>query len=203
MQAIPFVNIFLLPYIEAFYNRYPGIKIQIVNRPSPVIHNSVEQGQIELGIVNVLPDYKNRKLKLKPIMEFEDVFIASDRYLELTHGSIRLDELSQYPLISLGKNSTTRLYFNQLVKEHQLDYLPEIELGSIDLIIEMVKIGIGIGFVSEFAAKSEIKKGNLYKINVDAAIPKRRLGIISAQNLPISAAAQAFVDLLEKDMTSL
>lgn len=188
---------FLLPYIEAFHKQYPGIKLQIVNRPSPAIHRLVEESQVEIGVVNILPEYTNPKLEVKPVIRFKDIFIASNEYLSLAHGRITLDELSQYPLISLGKNSTTRIYFNKLVKTHRLNYEPEIELGSIDLIIEMVKIGLGVGFVSDYAVKNDIAQGNVFKIQVDARIPERQIGIIHASNLHLSAAGKAFKDLFK------
>lgn len=190
---------YLLPYIEKFHNLYPGIKLQIINRPSPVIHSLVEKGQVEIGIVNILPTFNNQKLNIIPLIGFKDIFIASEKYLELNCGNISLDELSQYPLISLGKNSTTRIYFNQLVKKHNLNYEPEIELGSIDLIIEMVKIGLGVGFVSDYAAKDQIEDKSLFKINLSDDIPERNLGVVSPAKLPLSAAAKAFTNLLRSD----
>jgi DNA-binding transcriptional LysR family regulator len=190
---------YLLPYIKTFHNKYPGIKLQIVNRPSPVVHDLVEKGQVEIGIVNILPSYKNEKLDILPLIKSKDIFIASDKYLELSHGIITLDELIEYPLISLGKNSTTRLYFNQLVKQYDLNYEPEIELGSIDLIIEMVKIGLGIGFVSDYAANEHIENESIFQIKLSAEIPERKLGIVSPAKLPLSAAAKAFTQLLTSD----
>lgn len=190
---------FLLPYIKQFHSQYPGVKIQIINQPSPMIFNLVEQGRIDIGIVNTLPDYSNTKIKITNLMNFKDIFIASEKYLELSHGNISLDELSSYPLISLGKNSTTRLYFDQLVRSKQLQYEPEIELGSIDLIIEMVEIGLGVGFVSDYASKEQIKNKSVFEIKVDAEIPLRTIGIINASNLPMSSAALAFSDILIRE----
>ena len=57
-------------------------------------------------------------------------------------------ELLKYPILMLDKNSTTSEYLHALFQQHQLDLVPEVELSSNDLLIDLARIGLGIASVS-------------------------------------------------------
>ncbi|MNY72260.1 LysR substrate binding domain protein [compost metagenome] len=74
---------------------------------------------------------------------------------------------------------------------------PEIELGSVDLLIEFAKIGFGVSFVTKEFVARELAEGSLFEVNLEASIPSTKIGIITLKNMPLSTAAAAFVAELE------
>ena len=50
----------------------------------------------------------------------------------------------------LDRNSTTSEFLHALFQQHQLDLVPEIELSSNDLLLDLADIGLGIAFVPDF-----------------------------------------------------
>lgn len=50
----------------------------------------------------------------------------------------------------LDRKSTTSEFLHHLFQQHQLDLVPEIELGSNDLLIDLARIGLGIAFVPDY-----------------------------------------------------
>ena len=71
------------------------------------------------------------------IKNFRDVFIAGNNYEELKEKKISLSDLLAYPILMLDKNSTTNEFLHRLFQQHQLDLVPEIELTSNDLLIDL------------------------------------------------------------------
>ena len=67
-----------------------------------------------------------------------------------THLKMSLEELQTYPILMLDKKSTTSEFLHSMFQKHQLDLVPEIELSSNDLLIDLAKIGLGIAFVPDF-----------------------------------------------------
>lgn len=51
------LQFYLLPYLEKFHEKYPGIKVIVSNAPTPETLNSLREGRIDFGIVSTpFPD---------------------------------------------------------------------------------------------------------------------------------------------------
>lgn len=187
---------YLLPYIEKFNNLYPNIKIHITNRTSPVCTKLLQKGDVDLALINILDDYDYKGFDVKKLRKVNDVFIAGSKFIELSNRKVSLKELSHYPLLALEKNTNTRHFFDELFESNGLYTKPEIELSSVDLLIDIAKIGIGISYVPKLAALEEIRLGRLFIININETIPERYLGLIIVKNMPLPIAAKKFIDTL-------
>ncbi|SHK20399.1 LysR family transcriptional regulator [Paramaledivibacter caminithermalis] len=184
---------FLLPYFKKFHEDYPNIKIHITNRPSPVCINLLESGSIDIAVVNLSNKYKYENLNVTPVKAIQDVFIAGENFSNLKNKAVKLKELEKYPILSLEKNSTTRKYFDELIKKNDVKILPEFELDSIDLLVEMTKIGLGISFVIEDAIKEELKNERIFTLNIKENIPSRSIGVVTHSKIPLPPAGREFI----------
>jgi len=187
---------FLLPHIERYNNLYPNIKIQIISRTSPVCTQLLEKGEVDLAVVNINESYDYKSFSVNILKEIEDIFVAGKKFDELKGKRMSLAELAQYPLLILEKNTNTRVFFEKLFQQQGLEVKPEIELSSIDLLIDMAKIGLGISYVIKDAAASAIDEGSLFEIKLEEKIKPRQLGLLSHKNIPMTRAAQEFVELV-------
>ncbi len=183
---------FLLSPLRAFHERHPHIRIQINNRPSPVSLRLVENGEIDLGVINLDPEKNYNNLQVVPLGAFRNVFIAPSSLKDTLSGSRSANTLKNHSLISLEEKSTTRRIFNRYLKDNQLELTPEFEFGSMDLIVEMTRIGMGIGFVAEAAARQAIESGEVFVLNIIEPIPSITIGLVSNPRVPMNLAAQAF-----------
>ena len=186
---------YLLPYLKKFNQLYPRIKIHVTNRTSPVCIELLNKGFVDLSVINV-PETTFKNMTIKKIKTLQDVFIAGKNYSHLLDKQFFLKDLEEYPLLLLEKNTVTRDFFDAWAKEKGVNITPEIELGSVDLLIELAKIGLGISFVSQEYIWRELKDQEVFILNVKEEIPKRSLGIITHNNIPLPAAARKFVELL-------
>jgi DNA-binding transcriptional LysR family regulator len=186
---------FLLPYFKKFHEDYPNIRIHITNRPSPVCIDLLKSGSIDIAVVNLSNKYKYENLNVNPVKTIQDVFIGGEKFKTLKNRPIRLKELEEYPILSLEKNSTTRTYFDQLIKTHDVKISPEFELDSIDLLVEMTKIGLGISFVIEDAIKLELKKGKIFKLDIKETISARNIGVVTHNKIPLPPAGEEFIKM--------
>ena len=187
---------FLLDPLQRFHESYPNIRIQINNRPSPVSLRLVENGEIDLGVINLDPEKSYSNLNVQPLGSFRNVFIAPTPWKNALSGLRSANSLGDYALISLEEKSTTRRIFDGFLKEHSLELVPEFEFGSMDLIVEMTRIGMGIGFVAEAAAHSAIESGEVFILDIKEPIPTVEIGLVSNPKVPMNLAAKAFFETL-------
>ncbi|AEI44574.1 LysR family transcriptional regulator [Paenibacillus mucilaginosus] len=186
---------YLLPFLESFHREFPGIGINLVHGTTPEIVRSLKEGKIDIGIVR-LP-VTDEQLHVREGITIRDCFVAGPKYRELAERDVSLEELLNYPIILFSRNSSSRRFITKQFLEQGLVLEPEIELGSVDLLIEFAKIGFGVSFVTrEFVAK-ELEEESLFEVKLKAPLPSTRVGIITLKSVPLSAAAAEFIKKLE------
>jgi len=60
-------------------------------------------------------------------------------------------------------------YLSKLAAEYNASVNDWIEVDNVLVIIELVKRGMGVAFLPEYLISSEIKKGNLKKLDISAS----------------------------------
>lgn len=187
---------YLLPYLEEFHFKYPGLKLTIINGTTSEICTFIKSGQADLGICN-LP-INDDQLEIIPCKEIQDIFVCGEKYKRLAEHTISYEELMKLPLIFLEKNSNSRMYVENFFKKQGLQISPSFELGSYDLLLEFTKINLGIACVIKEFSKRYLDKGELYELRLEKDIPKRSIGICYLKNVPLSHAAKRFVKRLKQ-----
>ena len=129
------------------------------------------------------------------INEFHDVFVASRSAFPLEGRKLTLEELLDYPIMMLDRKSTTSEFLHQIFQKSQLDLVPEIELSSNDLLIDLARIGLGIAFVPDFCIPAQDE--NLFILNLKEQLPSRQMMVAYNESLPVSQAARQFMDILQ------
>lgn len=185
---------YLLPFLESFHKEFPHIQINLVHGTTPEIVKNLKDGKIDIGIGR-LP-IQDEQIHVKEGIMLQDCFVAGPKYRELAERDVTLEELLRYPIILFSRNSNSRNLITGFFREHGLSLEPEIELGSVDLLIEFAKIGFGISFVTkEFVAK-ELADRTLYEVKLSTPIPSTKIGIMTLKSVPLSKAAAEFVKKL-------
>jgi LysR family cyn operon transcriptional activator len=133
---------YLLPYLEVFHETYPDIKIQVTNRTTLETIQLLKEGKLDFGIVN-LP-VEDIKLNIIQSMQIEDCFIVGEKYKALAENPHSLEQLSSYPLMLLERGTSTRSNLDRFANQLGVSLKPEIELGSIDLLIEFARTDLAL-----------------------------------------------------------
>lgn len=185
---------FLLPYLEKFHSEYPEIQLQVTNRTTPDTVELLKVGKVDIALVN-LP-VVDSALSVRDVLKVHDVFVASSRFKRLLDRSVTLDELSREPLVLLEKASNSRKYLDDFAAVYGVTLKPEIELGAHSLLVEFAKIGLGIACVTYEFAAGAIKSGELFEIKLTPPMPSRGIGLISLEGVPLSPAAERFIQIV-------
>lgn len=185
---------YLVPYLNKFHKAYPNVHIKVTNQTSIECAHLLENGQVDFIITN----YPNSGLlssqKVRVINEFADVFVANQEYFPLKGETVGLQKLQTYPILMLDRKSTTSEFLHHMFQKEQLDLVPEIELSSNDLLIDLARIGLGIAFVPDFCIPSNDK--DLFQVRLTDKLPTRQMVVAYNENIPVSQASRQFMDML-------
>ncbi|NLJ89337.1 MAG: LysR family transcriptional regulator [Clostridiales bacterium] len=185
---------FLVPFLDDFHRKFPNVHIKVTNGTSYECAKMLELNKVDMIVTNSPNTALNNTMTIEPIKEFQDVFILNPKYYPVNEIK-SLHELLKHPILMLTKNSTTSEFLHNICLKHSLNLVPEIEIASNDLLIDLARIGLGIAFVPDFCLKEE-EEENLVRVNIKEVIPKRTL--ISAYNgtIPLSPAGEYFINKL-------
>lgn len=185
---------FFLPYLEKFHHAYPHISIQIINQPSPNTYTLLDENSIDFGIITI-PKIKTN-YKYIPLMIISDTFVSKDPY---KNKICPLNELENLSLMLLDKDNQTRRFIDDFLNSNNIYVKPEIEMGSMDFLIEFAKIGIGTACVIKEFVLDELKKQTLYEIPIMPKPLPREIGIVVQEQFPLSTAAKTFIEFLKEN----
>lgn len=192
---------FLLPYLERYHAAYPGIHIGVTNRTTPETIELLEQEEVDLGFIN-LPYEKVKAqgdYEVFPCLTIHDCLIGGTKFLNLQRG-MALTKLEQYPLLMLEKTSNTRRYLDEYASQQGISLHPNIELGSSDLLLQFVRINLGLAFViREFYQEVIETTEEIFEIPLTPPVPPRQIGLVRKKAVPLSKAAETFIEIIKSD----
>ena len=185
----------LLPYLKGFIDNYPHMKITIECQSTAHTLSLLEQQHIDIGLIAEPSNKKN--LTFIPVMEIEDIFVATQNYLDnlyLREGS-DADVFQSGNIMLLDRTNMTRHYIDEYLKVSHIQTNQLLEVTTMDLLIEFAKIGLGVGCVIKELVQRDIDAGNLVEIPLSIPIPKRTIGF-AFHSASHSSALNTFIEFL-------
>jgi DNA-binding transcriptional LysR family regulator len=170
------------------------VHIKVTNRTSIECAHLLQNGQVDFIITNYPNSGLSSSQNVRVINEFYDVFVANQEYFPLKDQTVDLKKLQSYPILMLDRKSTTSEFLHQMFQKEQLDLVPEIELSSNDLLIDLARIGLGIAFVPDFCIPENDK--DLFQVKLTEQLPARQMVVAYNENIPVSQATRQFMDML-------
>ena len=185
---------YLIPYLNRFHKAYPNVHIKVTNQTSIECAHLLENGQVDFIITNYPNSGLSNSQNVRVINEFHDVFVANQEYFPLKGETVSLQKLQTYPILMLDRKSTTSEFLHHMFQREQLDLVPEIELSSNDLLIDLARIGLGIAFAPDFCIPENDK--DLFIVKLTEKMPARQMIVAYNESLPVSQASKQFMDMM-------
>lgn len=188
---------YLLKYIKDFHNRYPNIQFDIDTDPTKALIEKLKHGNIDF-IISKFPKQKDLDLELIPLGETTYIFVGNEQYAHLANHPISLKELQQYPLLVQKALSNSRDSINQYFKQQEITLTPTMNIASSNLLIDFLKIGYGIGYVTKLYVEDDLKDKNLFELNVTPETEHIKYGVITLKRNILSSPCHTFIKYLKE-----
>lgn len=197
------IGIFLLSkYIQKFIEKYPGIKFTIVNRATSEMVDMLEKRNLDF-IVDSYPIDSNRKdIVLYKLIEVSNCFVGNEKYKNIVNeGIINIEDIQKYPLLLPPKITSTRKALESKLKDRIDNSEAIIDVPTTEVMLELVKKGLGIGYFTKESVQKYIDSGRLYEIPVDVELPKTDICIAYVDNF-LANAPKKFIEMLNSEIKS-
>jgi len=189
----------LLKHLKYFNTIYPNIKLTIINRTTSECIDLLKNGTVDISFIN-LP-YCDNQIITEEIKTIKDVFIAGSKYDYLKNKVISFSDILSLPIILLEKKSNSRRVIDVFFKDNGHIIIPEIELGSYNLLVDFTKSNIGISCVTLDFCKKSIDDKSIFVINTDFHLPERSIGVCRLKGKPLSMASLKFINIVKSRLS--
>lgn len=186
----------LLPILRRFRLEFPGIQVRVSNHSTPQAVKALEDGLVDLAVVTT-PAEPGKEMACRSLRRIRETAVCSPALELHSEHPLSLEELSRYPLISLGQDTMTYRLYEQWFRAGGLPFRPDIEAATADQILPLVKSDLGIGFVPEDFLTMEA--GELCRVPLAVSPPEREVCLLYCPDRPLSPAARTFRALLEAE----
>lgn len=184
---------YFVPHLKAFHEAYPKLKIEIVNRTSPETLQLLEEGRLDCAIISDV--HEDKRFDYCTLMSIQDIFVSKRQPPKKT---IPLKDLEKQPMLLLEKKNATREHLEHFLIENQIQLNVDIEISSMEFLVEFAKIGLGVASVIGAFVEEELNNQELFEWRTTPSVPSRTIGLLSRNSDGLSIASQTFIDFMKK-----
>lgn len=186
--------------IAEYHEKFPDVKINLINCITTETLDLLKNNKCDIAFLNLPVDDKDINLS-GTIMPLHDTFVANKNYAALAEDVQPLKSMHDYPLLMLDQNTVTRKAIINFSHSIGVHLHPEVECGSLELMIQLAKNGVGIACVPKEYVRRELNDDKtLFEIRTEPALPARSIGIAFSKNQPVSYATKEFFKLFNKEL---
>ena len=189
---------FLLPYLDRFHRQYPAIHIQIISGRSHKVLGLLQSGKVDIAFAST--PQEGASLETFPCLATHSIFVAGAEYPCDFRHVYTLEEIAAFPLILLERKASSRVFLEQEFLKAGVTLTPEIELSSRQLLVTLAGIGLGVAGVTLEFVRKDLESGDIRLLKTDFTIPERSVDMCTLKEVPPTAAATAFMEMVRRGM---
>lgn len=211
----------LLPYLSRFTRENPHIQISISCQSTYQTMQALEDETVDVGLIG--ENDRLERLSFHPILEIEDIFVCTSRYLDNLRKRLPLSENRPFvhpgqdcgaktadplshcsaeivrssTLMMLDKENITRQYVDKYLALEEITPAQILEATSMDLLIDFARIDLGIACVIRNFVQEELDSGKLLRLPMPLSIPPRSVGFARLKGITPSPSVRKFLEFCE------
>ena len=186
---------FILPgLLAAFIALHPAVEASVEIGDTGNITDMVRTAECDLGFVGARVSH--RGMKQESFLEDELVLIVPSSHPLAEKKSIAIADLGQERLITRERGSGTMQNVYAMLEKAGFDariWRHAQVFGSTQAIISAVEAGLGVAFVSDFAARSAIASRRISGLRIEGVPLKRQLYITYLDRTPPTRLQREFL----------
>ena len=196
----------LLPYLKDFVHENPYVKVSISCQSTNETIEALENGTLDIGLIGETDRMEH--LDFIPLTEIQDTFVTTKEYMDIlckkadltypVKGKDANKLLANATLLLLNQNNITRQYIDKYMILQDITAEQQLEVTSMDLLIEFAKIGLGVACVINGFIKEDLESGALIPFPMKSPIPARKIGLAMKNKMSPTVSMQKFMDVVTR-----
>ncbi|MEY2411128.1 MAG: LysR family transcriptional regulator, low CO2-responsive transcriptional regulator [Verrucomicrobiota bacterium] len=185
---------YLLPAVlREFQKRFPQCQVTIAPGDTAEVQPLLERGEIDLAIA--LEPRQLASQEFLPVFTDELCFVLNPGHAWAVAGGVERLAIPSQNYILYSRNSCTFQLVQDYFRRDDVELNLFIELGDMEAIKELVKVGLGISILAPWLVRRELKEGTLVALPLGRRKLHRQWGILRRRSGRPALAEETFVSL--------
>ena len=182
---------YVMPYfLTDFLKKHPQIDLTMDVTNKAGVIKSIEENQIDFGLVSILPDKLN--VEEEKLLENKLYLIGARDHI-LPSEKYKKQIFSQLPMIYREQGSATRSIMESFFDRSKIIVNKKIELTSNEAVKQAVIAGLGYSIMPVIGIRNELKTGELQILPVEGFPILSQWRLIWLRNKKLSPVASAYL----------
>ncbi len=191
----------LPPVLREFKESFPEHAIFIESGDTPELVASLLRHKTDLALT-LEPD-REPQLDFHPLFVDELQFLVGALHPWAQAGHVERAEIPRQNYIFYQKKSLTFRLIEDYFRRENMVLNTVIELGTMEAIKELVKLGLGVSILAPWIAREEIKERSIVVLPLGRRKLQRRWGILHQRGKRLTLAEETFIGLCRAACASL
>lgn len=187
------VYYFLSRVISRYHERYPKIRVKVLDASANEVLSAVSRSEVDFGINFV--GSQEPDIEFRPLMEENFVAACRRDHPLAQKRRVTWTELAQYDYISVSKASGNRLLLDQALSNVPGRPQSIYETEHVTTMLGLVEAGLGVAAVPSIAMPGP-DHPLLVSVPLFDPVVARRIGLIRRKGRTLSPAAQQLYEFL-------
>ena len=185
---------YILPSVlREFKESFPHCVIHIEPGDTTEALKLLRQNRIDLALT--LEPQAEAQLEFRPLFTDELHFLTGPLHPWAVAGRVDRGEIHRQNFILYARKS----YLSEMVEDYfrreRIVLSTSVELGNMEAIKELVKLGLGVGITAPWVAQKELAEGSLRCLPLGKRKLRRRWGILNRKGQRLTLAQETFIGL--------
>jgi DNA-binding transcriptional LysR family regulator len=193
---------YILPSVlREFKEEFPQALISIEPGDTLEALDLIRDNRIDLAIM--IEPMNEDQLDFHPLFSDELSFLVSATHPWAVQREVVRAEIPKQNYVLYHKSSYTFRLIEQYFRKEDMVLNTVIELGSMDAMKELVKLGLGVSIIAPWIAAKELADKSVTALPLGKRKLKRNWGIAHWRNRRLTLAEETFLNLCRKVCASL
>jgi DNA-binding transcriptional LysR family regulator len=179
---------------EEFSRRFPQASLEVEYLRPDKVYDAVLADRADLGFVSY--PQASRLLAVIPFRAEEMAVAAAPSHPLARRMLVKLADLGGCDFIAFDEDLPIRQGIDRFLRDHGVEVNVAMHFDNLQMIKEAVALGSGISILPVRPLRTEIERGRLVAIPIDAEL-LRPIGIIHRRRKKLHRAGQCFLELLK------
>jgi len=189
---------YILPTVlREFRESFPRCIIRIEPGDQDAQLALLRSAQVDLALILEPPAALRDELTFTPLFEDELRFFVAPLHRWARAGRVARDEITGETLILYSKASHTFRLICEYFRAEQVTLGNVIELGSMEAIKELAKLGLGAGVLAPWIARSDVDRRALVSLPLGRRRLRRTWGAAHLRGRRLALGEETFVGLCQ------
>jgi DNA-binding transcriptional LysR family regulator len=180
--------------LQAYRTAYPEVEMILKFSNCNRICDYIRKNEIDVGLI-ITDKIADADLVVEDISCEQMFFLAAPDHPIALKKIVKPSDLAEACIILTESGCSYRLAIEKILKDFRISPLSFLEASSVELIKQLLILGMGISMLPGFAVEKELAESQMRTICWHGPIPKFQVQMLHHKNKWKSQALQAFLEM--------